>query len=83
VLRLAGVKVEINDKCVGCGTCVKSGVCMFGAIRIENGRALRTEDCVACGRCAEVCPEKAVEITIDESAVGNAVNHLSNIVDVT
>ena len=83
VLKMPGVEVKINDRCVGCGTCVESGVCMFGAIRIENGRAQRTEDCVACGRCAEVCPEKAVEITIDESAVGDAINHLSSIVDVT
>ena len=83
LLRMPGVDVEINDNCVGCGTCVESGVCMFGAIRIENGRARRTEDCVACGRCAEVCPHGAVEITIDESAVGDAVKHLSSIVDVT
>ena len=83
VLKMPGVEVKIDDRCLGCGTCVESGVCMFGAIRIENGRARRTQDCVACGRCAEVCPEKAVEITIDESAVGDAVNHLSSIVDVT
>jgi len=83
LLRMPGVEVEINDNCVGCGTCVQSGVCMFGAIRIENGRARRTEDCVACGRCAEVCPHGAVEISIDESAVGETVKHLSSIVDVT
>jgi ferredoxin len=83
VFRMPGVEIAVNDKCVGCGTCIEAGVCMFGAIRIEDGKARRTGDCVACGRCAEVCPQNAVTITIDEGSVSETIHRLSGIVDVT
>lgn len=60
-------KLEIlQDKCIGCGACVRT--CPSRLIRIEN-----TEDerivmfssgrCIYCGRCAAACPEKAIQIT--------------------
>lgn len=82
VLKMPGVEVAINDKCVGCGVCIESGVCMFGAIRLEGGRSRKKEDCVGCGRCAEVCPQHAIEITVDERTVVDSIDYLSDIVDV-
>jgi ferredoxin len=65
--RMPGVKVTVNDDCNGCGICVEEA-CIFQAVTIEDGRALMNDECRACGRCASLCPEEAVEITIDDPA---------------
>jgi UDP-glucose 4-epimerase len=36
------------------------------AIRLEGGRAVIGEYCRACGRCASVCPQRAVSIAIED-----------------
>ncbi|MFO8048358.1 MAG: NAD-dependent epimerase/dehydratase family protein [Desulfosudaceae bacterium] len=60
---LEGVKVEVQDNCVGCGTCLDA--CGFGAISIVNGRAVHDNHCRGCGRCVTYCPHEAVQISID------------------
>lgn len=82
VLKMPGVEVRVTDECVGCGICIETGVCMFGAIRLEGGRSHKTEDCVGCGRCTEVCPHHAIEIKVDETTVVDSIDYLSSIVDV-
>jgi len=51
----------LEDKCVGCGTCVRMTACP--AIYMEGGKA-KIEDslCNGCGICAYVCPTKAIEV---------------------
>ena len=51
------VKV-IPEQCIGCGACV--GVCPFGAIVMQDGKAYITEACTACGACIDVCPVGAI-----------------------
>ncbi len=62
-----GVRVEVTDACVGCGTCLDA--CGFRAISIVNGRAVHDEHCRGCGRCATYCPNQAVSVTIDNPQV--------------
>ncbi|MFZ5595910.1 MAG: 4Fe-4S binding protein [Bacillota bacterium] len=52
--------VEINDKCTGCGTCVK--ICPCNSLETVDGRARMTElsTCMFCGDCAAICPKGAV-----------------------
>ena len=66
-----GVKVEVTDDCVGCGTCVET--CPFDAIRIVDGRAVHDPVCRSCGRCETYCPQNAVTITLDDKDFGEAV----------
>jgi ferredoxin len=33
---------------------------------LEHGVAVPGKDCKACGRCAEVCPQAAIEIHFDD-----------------
>lgn len=46
-------------KCIGCGACV--GACERGCHVLAERHELRRELCVRCGKCAEVCPAKALE----------------------
>lgn len=47
--------------CVGYGTCVEA--CAFDAIHIndEGIAVVDVEKCVACGKCAEVCPRQVID----------------------
>lgn len=47
--------------CIGCGLCVKQ--CEFAAIKVENNLAhIDYAKCTLCGKCAEKCPKKCIEL---------------------
>ncbi len=79
VTMMPGVSVTVTDKCVGCGTCVKS--CFIGAIRLVDGHAVISDECRGCGRCAGVCPKKAVEVRLD--GLAKSIELISASVDVS
>ena len=60
------VKV-IAEQCIGCSACV--GTCPFGAINMENDKAVITEACTACGACVDVCPVGATLREAEEKTV--------------
>ena len=83
VARMPGVTATVSDQCVGCGTCTES-VCFVDAIHLVNGRAVRSDACRGCGRCVSVCPEGAIEISIDnDQFVQEMINRISSLVDVS
>jgi len=83
ITKMPGVKVTVNDRCVGCGTCTQ-GICFVDAIRVVGNRAVRSEECRGCGRCVDICPQKAVEVSIDnEQFMREAVDRISSVVDVS
>jgi hydrogenase-4 component H len=56
------------DLCTGCGACNER--CSAGATSIKDAGEYRTISidgfqCIFCGRCADVCPEKALDLTIE------------------
>lgn len=53
-------KMHANEKCVGCGQCVK--LCPKGNIRLENGRAAIGNDCIQCLSCLQYCPKEAIDL---------------------
>lgn len=63
--RAPGVQVRVGPDCIGCGTCTSQFSCFSEAIVMKHGRAVVTENCRGCGRCVEVCPNDAIQISID------------------
>ncbi len=83
VKRMPTVSVTVTDRCIGCGTCTE-GICFVDAIRVVNDRAVIGSACRGCGRCVEICPQKAIEISIaDDQYVEKAISHISSLVDLT
>lgn len=52
-----------QEKCVGCGLCVKA--CPMDVIRLsEKKAAVRyVEECMCCAACEEVCPVSAIFVS--------------------
>jgi ferredoxin len=73
----------VGDRCVGCATCTRD-VCFVDAIRVIDGRAVIGQDCRGCGRCVSVCPQEAIELTIeDDWFVTQAIARLAPLVDLS
>lgn len=81
--KLPGVTVKVGEKCVGCGTCT-NGSCFIEAIQVIGNHAMISEECRGCGRCVEVCPQNAIELTInDENFIKKTIKRMESLVDVT
>ena len=53
----AKVNLEV---CTGCGNCVDA--CPLEAIKIENEKAVISDECAECGSCIDECPNKALSL---------------------
>jgi len=49
-----------KTKCNGCGTC--KDICPVDAIKIENEKAVISDECVECGACVNQCLKEAISI---------------------
>lgn len=84
VTSMPGVSIRVDtEKCIGCGTCSK-GVCFVNAIRVVDKRAVINNRCRICGQCAAICPQSAIQVSIDsDNSVEDSINRISPLVDVT
>ncbi|MHB1418135.1 MAG: aldo/keto reductase [Bacillota bacterium] len=53
-------RLHIEDWCQGCGKCVQR--CAYGALKLENEKAVVGKECILCGYCGSVCPEFCIKI---------------------
>lgn len=83
ITRMPGVQVSVSDHCMGCGACAE-GVCFVDAIRIVEGRAVIGGACRGCGRCVEMCPAQAIDLTItDTPLVEQTIRRIAPLVDLS
>jgi ferredoxin len=82
ISRMPGVQVRVNGNCVDCGACLEN-VCFMKAIRLEDGKIVISAACRGCGRCAEVCPQGAIEVHIEDNGfVSETIEQIANLVDI-
>lgn len=85
VTMMPGLTIHVDEeKCTGCGSCERSGVCYVDAIKVNGDKASIDEAfCKGCGRCIEVCPSRAIELKInDPSFLKSAINRVEPLVDI-
>ena len=83
ITRMPGVTVAVSDRCVGCGTCTRD-VCFVDAIHLVDGRAVISDACRGCGRCVDVCPEGAIELSVEDGRfVEESIARIAPLVDVS
>jgi ferredoxin len=83
VTRMPGVSVTVSDRCIGCGTCTQD-VCFVDAIHLVDDHAVISEACRGCGRCVDVCPQAAIDLSIEYSrCVEKSIARISPLVDVS
>jgi electron transfer flavoprotein alpha subunit len=68
----------IEDKCVGCGLCVKA--CPFGAISLKDKLAIiDLNRCTLCGACVEACKFDAIELKKKNEATAAHLSSYKNV----
>jgi ferredoxin len=83
VTKMPGVKVSVTDKCIGCGTCTKN-ICFVDAIHLVGKRSYINHNCKGCGRCVISCPQKAIELKIENNEfVKDSIERIDKLVNIT
>ncbi len=84
VTRMPGVSVTVNEACRGCKLCTR-GICFVDAIHMNGETAVIDQArCRGCGRCVELCPLDAIDLTLVEPAFMQAtIDRLSPLVDLS
>lgn len=78
---MTGVQINFHqDLCNGCSICA-SGVCFVDAITVDGKARRNSGICRACGRCAEICPQKAVKLEITDDAIKKSIERVDSLVD--
>ena len=68
-------RAEVDEeKCVGCGKCVKR--CQMDAVQVEDGKArILAERCIGCGLCVPTCKKEAVQLVKKERQTAPPEDH--------
>jgi NAD-dependent dihydropyrimidine dehydrogenase PreA subunit len=83
VTRMPGVTVNVSERCQACGTCTQ-GTCFVDAISLGDDRAVISDACRGCGRCVAVCPNAAIDISIDlDRWIEPTIQRISTLVDLS
>ncbi|OPY31922.1 MAG: CoB--CoM heterodisulfide reductase iron-sulfur subunit A [Methanomassiliicoccales archaeon PtaU1.Bin124] len=82
--RVPGIHIMVvQDRCIGCGKCVREGFCRFGSISIVEKKAVvNARRCRGCMRCTHLCPKGAFIIELrPPQAVNDTLRAIDNQID--
>jgi Fe-S-cluster-containing hydrogenase component 2 len=83
ITKMPTVSVSVTERCLGCSLCAEE-VCFVDAIRMDDELAVVNDACRGCGRCVEICPADAIELSFDEDLfVKESIQRLSPLVDLS
>ncbi|MEA2071560.1 MAG: 4Fe-4S binding protein [Asgard group archaeon] len=83
IQKIPSVSINVNSTCNGCGFCTQN-ICFVDAISLKENKAIINKDlCRGCGRCIEICPQKAITLTIKkQDFVTETIQKLSKVINV-
>ena len=83
ITKIPGIKIEVLEHCSGCGVCADN-VCFVNAIKMKNKLAVIDQElCRGCAKCIEVCPENAIQLTIeDDEYINQTIKRISEVISV-
>ena len=81
--KLEGITVELHEEnCKKCKKCLDE-VCMFDAIKFENGViTINPDNCKGCGLCVNACKFNAITINYTDDTIDNIVNRIENLIEI-
>jgi len=83
IQKMPGLEIIVTNKCIGCDKCTK-GICFVDAIQLIENHAQISNECRGCGRCVEICPEKAIQIIVNDTEfVSKSIKKIEKLIDVT
>ncbi len=83
ITKMPTVSVTVTESCTGCALCMEE-VCFVDAIGMDGELAVIGDACRGCGRCVEICPADAIELSFDEEfSVSESIERLSPLVDLS
>ncbi len=66
-IALPGAPLVDQDRCTGCGLCVKPGHC-FAITLLEGKAVVDAARCYGCAICIALCPPKALSFAAQRGA---------------
>jgi ferredoxin len=78
---MPGVTVNITEHCTNCGSCL-DGICFVDAIKMGDEKPFITSNCRGCGRCVEICPVGAIQLSFNKEAIEESKSIISRIIEI-
>jgi NAD-dependent dihydropyrimidine dehydrogenase PreA subunit/flavodoxin len=70
--RILGKFYIADEHCTGCAICAKS--CPAGTIKMWRKKPYWTTSCEDCNRCINICPEKAIQVSVPYFILQSIIN---------
>lgn len=78
--KVLGTFYISDEKCTGCSLCAKS--CPSETIVMKNGKPRWGADCEDCNKCINICPEKAIQVSMPLMIIQIVLNLIITVIGI-